>query len=213
MLKVNRPEIWRYLGYRGTEPEETIKALIEESVAELEKAAVFRQVSRRVSCQIDGDVVTFGGLCVTSHSLALHLKGCEEVFFFAATLGTDVDRLLRKYSRLQISKAMVMQASAAAMIESWCDKCQQEFASSLSAGLYLRPRFSPGYGDLSLAFQRPLLDALEAGKRIGIELTDSMLMMPTKSVSAIIGLTADKESCSVHKCERCKNVNCAFRKV
>lgn len=213
VIEVSRPEIWRYLGYRGTEPDETVKDLIEESLSELEKAAVPRQVSRRVSCTIDGDLLTLGGISVKSRSLAEHLSGCEEAFLFAATIGTGIDRLIRKYSRLQVSKAAVMQSAAAAMVESWCDSCQQELEQNLSEGIYLRPRYSPGYGDFPLSFQRPLLDALEAGKRIGIELTDSMLMIPSKSVSAVIGLTADKKSCSVHKCASCGNTGCPFRKI
>ena len=211
-LAVDRSEIFRYLGYRNIEPDENVKALIEECIVELEQVAVPREVHRRVSCTINDKSVILGELVVQSESLAKHLSECKEVLLFAATIGTGVDRLLHRYGKLQVSKEVVMQAAAAAMIEKWCDMCQDEFSYNCSDKIFLKPRFSPGYGDFSLNFQKPLLGYLDAGKRIGLELTDSMLMIPSKSVSAVIGISEDETGCSVHKCERCGNVCCAFRK-
>jgi hypothetical protein len=210
--RVSRSEIGRYLGYRNDPPGAEVSALIEDCLRQLDAAASPRQISCRVECRIEGDTVRLGALSVESRSLAEHLSGCSEAYLFAATLGTGVDQLLRRYSQLRVSRATVLQAASAAMIEAWCDQCQEQLAETLD-GLYLRPRFSPGYGDLPLSFQRPLLDTLEAGKRIGLGLTDSMLMTPSKSVSAIIGLTGDKKSCTVHRCAACSKLNCPFRKV
>ena len=209
---VSRPEIWRYLGYKNDQPEEEIRALVEDCLWQLETVVSPRQVSLRVSCRIEGDQVQLGSLQTTSRSLAEHLQGCKEVILFAATLGTGVDQLLRRYGQIRVSRATVLQAASAAMIETWCDECQEQLQEQLE-GLYLRPRFSPGYGDLALDFQRPLLEYLQAGKRIGLGLTDSMLMTPSKSVSAIIGLTEDKKSCTVHRCAACGKLDCPFRKV
>ncbi len=210
--RISRPEIWRYLGYKDERPEEEICTLIEDCLKELEEAAAPRQVSRRVACRIEDQTVRLDTLQTASRSLAQHLAGCNEAFLFAATLGTEVDQLLRRYSRIRVSRATVLQAAAAAMVEAWCNQCQEQLQKPLD-GLYLRPRFSPGYGDLSLDFQRPLLQYLEAGKRIGLGLTDSMLMTPSKSVSAIIGITADKKSCTVHRCAACGKLDCPFRTV
>lgn len=212
--KLSRREVWRYLGYKGSEPDETVCRLVEETIEMVENAAVPRQVSRRVTCKIQPDNRLFlGSLEVTSQSLAKHLHDCSEVILFAATLGSGIDRLLQRYNRLQVSRAAILQAVSAAAVEEWCDQCQKQLEDGLEEGLYLRPRFSPGYGDLPLAFQRPLLESLEAGKRIGIELTDTLLMTPTKSVSAIIGITSDKKSCTVHHCAACAKTDCPFRKV
>ena len=209
---LNRREVWRYLGYKGNQPDETVCRMIEEMVGMVETVAAPRQVSRRVECKIEDDVIWLGTRQVRSWSLARHLQGCDEAFLFAATLGTGIDRLLQRYNRLQVSRAAVLQAVSAAAVEEWCDQCQKQLEDGLEPGLYLRPRFSPGYGDLPLEFQRPLLESLEAGKRIGIELTDTLLMTPTKSVSAIIGITSDRKSCSVHRCAACTKVDCPFRK-
>lgn len=212
--KLSRREVWRYLGYKGNQPDETVCRMVEETIDMVETAAAPRQISRRVTCKIQpGGRLFLDSMEVKSQSLAKHLHGCNEVILFAATLGTGIDRLLQRYNRLQVSRAAVLQAVSAAAVEEWCDLCQKQLEEGLEPGLYLRPRFSPGYGDLPLSFQRSLLDSLEAGKRIGIELTDTLLMTPTKSVSAIIGITSDKKSCSVHNCAACAKTDCPFRKV
>ena len=79
-------------------------------------------------------------------------------------------------------------------------------------GLYLRPRFSPGYGDFPLSCQEGLLNGLQAGKRIGITLTEGSLMMPSKSVTAVIGISENKEFCTVTGCEICEKTDCAYRR-
>ena len=83
-----------------------------------------------------------------------------------------------------------MQAAAAAMVEAYCNELNAGWKKEyLENGLYLRPRFSPGYGDFPLSAQKQILDGLEAGKRIGITLTEGYLMMPSKSVTAVIGVS------------------------
>lgn len=135
------------------------------------------------------------------------------ILVFAATLGTGADHLIGKYNRLQISKAVIMQAAATAMIEEYCDQVCVGLKEDYEAdGWYLRPRFSPGYGDFPLDCQSKLLDCLEAGKRIGIKLTDSLLMMPSKSVTAVIGASRKPYRCDVKGCEACGKKDCAYRR-
>ena len=111
-----------------------------------------------------------------------------------------------------MAKASVLQACAAAAIEACCNMLQQELQSDAARhGFYLRPRFSPGYGDLPLAAQKDFFQAIDCTKRLGITLTDSLLMYPTKSVTAFIGVTPQKEDCHIGKCKQCKNIGCEFR--
>ena len=77
--------------------------------------------------------------------------------------------------------------------------------------LYLRPRYSPGYGDLPLASQRFLFDALQISKKIGVTLTENCLMLPMKSITGIVGLSPDPSLCHVGKCMACAAENCPFR--
>lgn len=210
-LQADWREICRYMGVLG-EPDEALKALAEKAAAEVSAAAVPKQVSRRVSLSLEAEnIVHLGELTVVSRSLYQHLEGSSEAFLFAATLGTGVDLLLRRSTLSGMGQAVAVQAAAAALIEAFCDDCEKGFAET-AGGLYLLPRFSPGYGDLPLDFQKPLLNFLESDRRIGLSVTASMMMAPSKSVSAIIGLTPDKGRCSIHKCINCGKKDCPFRR-
>ena len=105
-----------------------------------------------------------------------------------------------------------MQAAATAMIESYCDEVNTALKESFEKkGLYLRPRFSPGYGDFPLECQRDITSVLETAKRIGIMLTDSLLMTPSKSVTAVMGVSPKPHRCEVRGCELCSKTDCAYR--
>ncbi|MBR2296223.1 MAG: hypothetical protein IKA43_02325 [Clostridia bacterium] len=119
-----------------------------------------------------------------SHSLSVNLKRCKSVYVFAATLGIEVDRLIDRYSKILQAKASVCHAVGSALIESFCDYVNE----TLTNGKKSTRRFSPGYGDLGLEYQGVVLNALDAERKIGIILNDSLLMTPSKSVTAIIGI-------------------------
>ncbi|MBR1820913.1 MAG: Vitamin B12 dependent methionine synthase activation subunit, partial [Clostridia bacterium] len=100
---------------------------------------------------------------------------------------------------------------AAAMIEAWSDQVNGELrAEALVRGKRLRPRFSPGYGDFSLDCQPGLFRLLGVQKRIGVTLTDSLLMIPTKSVTAVIGIS-DGAGEAPAGCAACDRADCDFR--
>ena len=150
-------------------------ALVEDCLAQLGHACEPRHLTAVFPLSLSADGGIDGG-CFRTHSrnLSRNLADCHKIIVFAATLGTGADHLIHKYSRLEMSRAVVMQAAAAAMIEEYCDQvCSGLKAEYEARGEYLRPRFSPGYGDFPLECQPALLGALEAGKRIGIKLTDS----------------------------------------
>ena len=211
---IDRQEVIRYLGYKGHTPTKDVLDVIEVCVKEVETAEEPKYVVRRFSVEIDGEHVAAGGLSLHSRQLARNLKDCKEVIFFAATLGMGVDRLLHKYLKLQVSKAVVVQAVAAAAMEAYCNQCQQEIENACAKeGLFVRPRYSPGYGDLSLKVQNEFLQVLQAQKTVGIVLTEGDIMLPEKSVTAIMGLSSVKTGCHREGCEMCGNTGCAYRRV
>ena len=132
--EVNRREVYRYLGLGRHDPDERTALLVEESLVELENAAAPRFFSRSYPLSVlpDGklDLTCFR---VESRDLSRNLKDCEEVILFAATLGTGPDLLVRRYSRLEMSRAVVVQAAAAAMIEAWCDRKNGELKEEESS--------------------------------------------------------------------------------
>lgn len=216
---VNKKEIYRYLGYRNNEPDHKIEGMVSELLNELVKVSVPKSMYRVYDCEVTNNEVKLFGcedklLCLAfnSKNLADNLRQCSRVVLLAATIGIGADKLLNKYELMNMTKASVIQACAAAYIEAFCDFLQDEIRKqALDEGLYLRPRFSPGYGDLKLETQKHIFEVLECTKRIGLTLTQSLLMYPTKSVTAFIGLTPNKQSCHIDKCKQCNNIGCEFR--
>ena len=104
---------------------------------------------------------------------------------FAATVGFEIDRLIMKYTRLSPSHALMLSALGAERIEALCVAFCEDIKKRHGV---CRPRFSAGYGDLSIEVQREIFNLLTPQAKIGLTLTDSMLMSPTKSVTAFIGI-------------------------
>lgn len=220
---INQREIYRYLGYRGITPDDQITSMIDEVLTDLLAVIHPRSLYKTYQCQIieaNSKQIALSELesdfpkkiPFYSNQLAANLRGCPYVILMAATLGIEADKLLHKYELINMAKASVLQACAAAAIEACCNMLQQELQSDAARhGFYLRPRFSPGYGDLPLAAQKDFFQAIDCTKRLGITLTDSLLMYPTKSVTAFIGVTPQKEDCHIGKCKQCKNIGCEFR--
>lgn len=212
-VSVDRREVLRYMGCKG-EQDGMVMELVEDCLAQLGGVCQPRHLTGSFPLHLLPEGEIDGGCFQTcSRKLSKNLADCDELLVFAATLGTGADHLIRKYSRLEMSRAVVMQAASAAMIEAYCDQvCGALKADYEARGRYLRPRFSPGYGDFPLACQPELLNALEAGKRIGIKLTDSLLMMPSKSVTAVMGISSRPYRCDVRGCEACGKTDCAYRR-
>lgn len=210
---LNKTEILRYLN--ASDSGGTLNEMIERAEAEIIRTARPRKVYQHIPLQVDMDTgrVQLAGREIVSRDLAGHLRGCKEGFLFACTLGLEVDSLIKRYSLTEIAMLPVAQAVAAAYIEFYADQSQKELeAYGAERGLYLRPRYSPGYGDFPLEYQRILFDILEVPKKIGVSLTESLLMVPFKSITAVIGLSADPSLCHINKCMTCTAVHCPFRK-
>ena len=183
----NRREILRYMGCRSSSDE--LEALISKGLAECDGKICARIAFREFDiCTLDG-VLDLGFTRVESHDLSHALNGCEKILLFGATVGIEIDRLILKYGKISPSIALCIQARGAERIESACDVfCNEMREKYTRDGYSLRPRFSAGYGDLTLSVQRDIFAALSLEKNIGLTLNDSLLMSPTKSVTAIVGI-------------------------
>ena len=163
-----------------------------------------------VPLTVSEDEVDLGCARFTSRKLADTLRGCDRAVVFAATVGLELDRLIARYGRISPSKGLMMQALGAERIEALCDAFCAWLAQEY-APLTLRQRFSPGYGDLPLTAQRAMFDALQCHRRIGLYLNESLLMSPTKSVTAIVGIGSG-DACGAESCRECGKKDCDFRK-
>ncbi len=180
----DRTEILRYAGCR--EADETLSALLGECLEEAEKVLSYKLCYWELPLRIEDESCDFGILKLSSKKLSQNLSGSSACLLFAATVGIGLDRLIARYGRIAPTKALLMQAVGAERIEALCDTFCAEMAKEKGVGL--RPRFSPGYGDLPLESQREIFALLECEKHLGLCLTDSLLMSPSKSVTAFLGI-------------------------
>ena len=173
----------RFAGCR--EPDAQVRALLTDCVAEALPVLSYRVCYRTVDVTVEGDTVIFPFAAVESHSLARHLSGCRQAVLFGATVGLELDRLLFRTGLVSPARAVCLQAIGAERVEALCDYFEAEIREEYGR---IRTRFSPGYGDLSLDFQRDLFRVLDCQRTIGLALNESMLMSPSKSVTAVIGI-------------------------
>ena len=184
---VDRGEILRYAGARGDAQE--VSVLLEECLAEIRDKLIYRVCYREFSVTETGDTLDLGFMKTDSAALRKNLFGCDRIVLMAATVGLEIDRLIARYAVVSPTKALLLQAIGAERIESLCNRfCLDLKQEKGEQGRTVRPRFSAGYGDLPLEAQRQIFDALDCPRRIGLSLNESLLMSPSKSVTAIIGI-------------------------
>ncbi len=181
---VDEQEVLRYAGCRTAD--EATRALWHACLAEAEKHVSPRACFAVLPVTVTGNVCRLGDWDITSASLAALLADCREAVVFAATVGVELDRLIAKYSRLSPSRAVMLQAFGAERIEALCEAVCADCGA-------VTARFSPGYGDLPLTFQREVFRRLQPERHIGLCLNDSLLMSPTKSVTAIVGTRREQK--------------------
>lgn len=189
-------EIYRYMSMpKLQETEARIAETVRECISELAVATHCGDVLQCNVCYTEieitrvGDKIDLGFAVTDSHDLGICLRGCDRAVIFAATIGGAIDRLTARYTRLSPVKALALSAIGSERVEALCDEfCRELKANYAAYGCDIRPRYSPGYGDLPLEFQREVFRLLEPSRRIGVYLGETLLMTPAKSVTAIVGV-------------------------
>ena len=204
-------EILRYMGHSG-EVSTQLEEMISSCREKLASVCAPHHVTMQLPCTVDGNRISIGALDIESAFLAAYLSGCEQVYMLAATLGSSVDRLIAQRVKIDSAEALCLQACAASQIEEYCNRVEQKLSCEIEQqGMYLRPRFSPGYSDFDIAHQTDLLHMLQAHKRIGLSETKSHMLTPLKSVTAVIGISAQAcPSAAKDKCAGCIKADCQF---
>ncbi len=201
-------EIFRYSGCKSAD--EHISKLIDSCLDEISGKLTYKVCWCELPLEITNEICDFNCIKLCSKNLAQNLSGCKSAVIFAATIGVEIDRLIAKYGRISPSRAIIYQAIGAERIEALCDAFCEDL--EFQKGVALKPRFGPGYGDLSLECQKDIFNMLECTKKIGIFLNNSLLMSPSKSVSAIVGITNNIPTKKYNKCNYCDNKDCSFRR-
>lgn len=201
-MKLNIDEALRYLGVKS-DPDGVLHAQL------IPLAAALQRGVRPRSTWVLTDKAA---LALPGHTAGKMLADCQQCAVLVCTLGAEFDLWVRREQMRDMARAAMLDALGSAYIEAACDAAEEAIRARLP-GLYLTDRFSPGYGDLPLAVQ-PTLLTLAGGSRIGVTLTDTMLMVPQKSVTAIIGLADKQQMARIRGYAYCAlNQSCEYRKA
>ena len=181
---VDREEVFRYAGC--PHPTDGERTILDECLAALPESEG-RVCFAKSPVIVDGDRVVTDFCTISSRSLAAHLAGCAGVVAFAATVGIGYDRLIHRFAGVSPVRSLFYQAIGAERIEALCDAFCEDLRTS-EPRIKFRSRFSPGYGDLPLTLQTDLFRVLDCERKIGLTLNRMLLMTPTKSVTALVGM-------------------------
>ena len=187
-MDVSMADVARYLRMNGEQPDgplaERIESLAEAAGKAVRPARTWRRFP--IVGMVVGDVPP--AQIRIEGSLARHLDGCGAVYLACGTLGASFDAFHRRASAVSGADALILQAVAVAMIEDWMDSIEDEIRNELGPGETLVARYSPGYGDFPLAAQNALVALLDTPRKVGVALTSTFLLTPSKSVTAVIGV-------------------------
>lgn len=201
-------EALRYLRVFG-KPDDKTLSLVEDCIDEVKLKSTPRYVKKLFS--YNGKSLE-GGFDLQGKSIAKFLKSSRKVAVICATLGSGIDIEIKKYQHGNIARAAVLDACASAYLEEYCDEISKVLGIEASKmNLYATHRFSPGYGDFPINTQKEILKALSA-ERIGVTLTEGFMLIPSKTVTALVGYSAECPADIENKCDACANENCDFRR-
>ena len=211
---IRRDEVLRYLGYSGQPLSDDLLGELSECeslvLSRARPAYVFRVfefAETKDGIALSGSTLVLGG-----EDIKAHLKGCKKLVLFAATLSGESVRLIDAAAVKSVSRALLMDAAADALIEQVCDAAEAEIRAEMPE-THATWRFSPGYGDFPVSLQNEILTVLDAQRRIGLCATDSQLLTPRKSVTAVIGLSDEELPRKQRGCETCAaKKTCIYRK-
>ena len=208
---INRKETLQYLGYLGSGIPEALEEEIARCENQILTTARPHAVWRYFELLPDGSL---GGTLFRPQGRDIPelLKDCDGVILMAATLGSEAELLLRRSQIRNMGDAVILDAAASAAIENVCDNLCEDLAGQFKPK-HLTDRFSPGYGDFPFSQQRDFFEILDITRRIGVSLSESGLMLPQKSVTALIGVSDRPQPHRHRGCASCILFEtCRFRK-
>lgn len=210
-MKISVADAVRYLG-AGEGNAET-RQLTAEIAAELEKTIQPRYTWRafRTGHRADGVFLEEAGETLTGKLAKNMLAECDTAVVILCTLGAAFEAMQRAQEARDMARAVVLDACGSAWVEAGCDAAEEEIAARFPQ-MYRTDRFSPGYGDLPLECQGWILRELNAGRRLGVTENASHLLIPAKSVTAVIGLSDQPQGAKIRGCAYCAlREGCTYR--
>ncbi|MCF0260254.1 MAG: hypothetical protein HUJ54_10385 [Erysipelotrichaceae bacterium] len=217
-MRIKTDQVLRYAGVSSQfiqdHPQDALIQAAEKTALEMEKVLQPKTVWKVFEAQhLDQGIALKGTDLVLKGKLASSmLADSTHVIVMAATLGMMFEHLLSQKTARSMQEALLWDACGSDYVEKVLDELEQEIASKLTARQHLTDRFSCGYGDLPLSLQKEVSDLLNL-PALGIFLTDSHMMVPSKSVTAFIGISPNVQKARIKGCAFCAlKEKCPFRR-
>ena len=212
LTQLNIDEILRYMGCPPDKADPSTRALAEDCAGQVLRTVTPRWTYRIFDLGFEEEGVRMGSLLLPGEDLKAHLEGCGRAALFCATLGAGADALIRRAESGDMARALALDCAAAAAVEEVCDRIELEL-QAMFPGCFFPFRYSPGYGDLPLTLQRDLLALLDAPRRVGLTASASNILLPRKSVTAILGVAQSPIERKNRSCLGCPaHGGCQYRK-
>lgn len=205
-------EALRYLGASGAD--EALRSRMQAAAQEVQSRFQPRYTYRisPVEHRADGEWLTDVQLLLPGNAARKMLGECHAAAVLVCTLGLAFEQHTRGMQARDMAQAVLLDALGSALVEAGCDQAEREIAARFP-GKHLTDRFSPGYGDLPLSLQPAICQITDSRRRLGVHVTESCLMNPQKSVTAIIGLADSPQRARIRGCDHCAMRNtCELRK-
>lgn len=212
-MKLDVMEPLRCLGVRGA-PDPALYGELSAVADRLTRQVTPRWLWRTfpVEWTAEGAALAGSGVVLTGGMAGRMLADCSQAVLLACTLGAGFEAMLRAEQARSMARAAMLDACGSAWVECGCEEAEREISARFP-GLYRTDRFSPGYGDLPLMIQKDVCAALDASRRLGVQVGDSFLMNPSKSVTAVIGLSDRPQPARIRGCGFCvMRETCQYRK-
>lgn len=214
-LDIDINEVARYLGFGENNIDDKTMEDINWAVDKLRETALPRSTYQVFDLE-KGDNIKLTGtnLTLLGSDIKSLLKTSDKCILLAVTLGQGVDELIRKTQIINLNRSVILDFCASSMIESVCNQLDDKLRSEYKTqNKFFTDRFSPGYGDLPLSTQLPLCDVLKTEKTTGIAVSSAGIMIPRKSITAVIGISDKKQQAKLRGCSSCDlSQTCPYKK-
>lgn len=211
LTSIDKNEVLRYLGYNGTEIDERLNRLIEECMNQVIETATPRFVYRAFDI---GEDMTLENTIfkLKGNDIKEHLSECKRCVLMAVTMGMQVENIIKTAEVRDMARAVILDSCATTAAEQTADMVQAMIEKE-NEGKFFTERYSPGYGDMPMESQHDFAAILDTGRKIGLSVTENNILLPRKSITAIIGISDKKTKKRKSGCENCSlHGQCNFRK-
>lgn len=181
-MEINRLELLSYLGYKGQKIDKELDELITKAITICKDNLKLKHVVKRFKVNHAKKEVVDAEIQLSGEDIWKHIKGCDEIYLMAATIGFEVERLVARYMVENKTLAVILDSAAVCAIESYCDDICDSFKEDVTF------RYSCGYGDFDISAQKQICNVLDTNRKIGLFVNSSYMLSPQKSVTAVVGI-------------------------